>query len=232
MNTDREKIIDKIKKCLALAKSSNEHEAAAALRQAQKLMQAHNISDLDMTAAEATEARAKAGAIQRPAGWESYLAGHVADAFGCKLLFTSTWARGGEWAFIGTGASPEVAEYAFKVLLRQGKNARSEYIKTKLKRCKPGTKTRRADLFSEGWVMAVANLVERFSGTETNQAAIDAYMASKYPSTATLKTSDRNADRNLRDHEWRDRGAGHLSGKDAKLNRGVGGSGEQRLLGQ
>ena len=44
---DRDKIIAKVK-CLALAKSSNEHEAANALRQAQKLMQAHGISDLDV----------------------------------------------------------------------------------------------------------------------------------------------------------------------------------------
>jgi hypothetical protein len=42
---DREKAIDRIKKCLALSKSSNEHEAAAALRQAQKLMLAHGITD-------------------------------------------------------------------------------------------------------------------------------------------------------------------------------------------
>jgi hypothetical protein len=34
---DRETALTKIKKCLALAKSSNEHEAAAAMRQAQKL---------------------------------------------------------------------------------------------------------------------------------------------------------------------------------------------------
>lgn len=39
MHTERDKIIAKVKKCLALAKSSNEHEAATALRQAQKLMQ-------------------------------------------------------------------------------------------------------------------------------------------------------------------------------------------------
>lgn len=227
--TTREKIIDKIKKCMALAKSSNEHEAAAALRQAQKLMQAHGISDLDMSAAEATEARAKAGATQRPSGWETYLAGHVADAFGCKLMFTSSWARG-EWAFIGTGASPEVAEYAFKVLLRQGKSARAEYINTKLKRCKPGTKTRRADLFSEGWVTSVASLVERFSAPESSESAIDAYMAIKYPSTTSLKTSDRNAERKLRDHEWRDRGAGYQAGQDAQLNRGIGGAAAQPLL--
>lgn len=229
--TDREKIIDKIKKCLALAKSSNEHEAAAALRQAQKLMQAHGISDLDMSAAEATEARAKAGATRRPAGWETYLAGHVADAFGCKLMFTSSWSQGGEWAFIGTGAGPEVAEYSFKVLLRQGKAARAEYIKAKLKRCKPGTKTRRADLFSEGWVASVVSLVERFSAPESSESAIDAYMAIKYPTTTSLKTSDRNADRKLREHEWRDRGAGYQAGQDAQLNRGIGGAGEQLLIG-
>lgn len=33
--SDKSKILDKIKKCLALSKSSNQHEAQAALRQAQ-----------------------------------------------------------------------------------------------------------------------------------------------------------------------------------------------------
>src|SRR5512138_3426898 len=41
---DRNKAIERIRKCLALSKSPNEHEAAAALRQAQKLMQSHDIS--------------------------------------------------------------------------------------------------------------------------------------------------------------------------------------------
>ena len=49
-----EKILDKIKKCLALASSANEHEAAAALRQAQKLMQAHGLTDQDVAAAQAS----------------------------------------------------------------------------------------------------------------------------------------------------------------------------------
>ena len=34
--TDKDAILGKIRKCLRLSKSSNEHEAAAALRQAQK----------------------------------------------------------------------------------------------------------------------------------------------------------------------------------------------------
>lgn len=41
-------VLRKIEKCLALSKSSNEHEAAAALRQAQKLMQAHDIEMRDV----------------------------------------------------------------------------------------------------------------------------------------------------------------------------------------
>lgn len=45
---DRENAIARIKKCMALSKSPNEHEAAAALRQAQKLMATHGISDEDI----------------------------------------------------------------------------------------------------------------------------------------------------------------------------------------
>ena len=52
---DHDKILDKIKKCLALSSSSNEHEAAIALRQAQKLMELHGISDIDVKAAQAQE---------------------------------------------------------------------------------------------------------------------------------------------------------------------------------
>ena len=48
MSIDRDKALDKIRKCLALGKSSNEHEAAAALRQAQKMMAAHGLTEEDI----------------------------------------------------------------------------------------------------------------------------------------------------------------------------------------
>ena len=41
---DRAKALERIRKCMALSKSPNEHEAAAALRQAQKLMQMHGVT--------------------------------------------------------------------------------------------------------------------------------------------------------------------------------------------
>lgn len=42
--TDKEKVLEKLKKLLALSKSDNPHEASLALQRVQKLMQAYGIS--------------------------------------------------------------------------------------------------------------------------------------------------------------------------------------------
>lgn len=229
--TERDKIIGKIKKCLALSASSNEHEAATALRQARKLMEAHDVSDLDILAAEAAERRTQAGAGLKPSNWEAMLAGKVGIAFGCKVVFSpSFFGKPGQWVFIGCGAAPEVADYAFTVLLRQVKRAREAHIKSRLKRCKTATKTRRADLFCEGWIQSAVGARSAFVGSEKQSAAIEAYMADRFSSLATLKSTDRNAGRNLRDHEYEDFAAGTQHGRNAELNRGVGGE-QQRQIG-
>lgn len=232
--TDREKILDKIKKCLALSASSNEHEAEAALRQARKLMELHGISDRDVQAAQASEHRQKAGAQAKPSNWETRLANRVAQAFGCTVLFSRAFCprfvRHAQWVFVGCGVGPEIAGYAFQVLARQLKRAREQHIKANLKRCKPATKTRRADLFCEGWVVAVAGKIEAFAGTQQQSDAIDAYLAKHYPSLSNLQPRNRNDGRKLRDHEYNDLIAGSHAGRDAELNRGVGGE-QQRQIG-
>lgn len=229
---DQDKIIDKIKKCLALSASSNEHEAEAALRQARKLMDAHGITDADMAAAGAEACKAKAGAKERPANWEAHLADKISQAFGCELVFTGGWFGPGHWIFIGCGSAPEVAQYAFTVLHRQAKRARAEHIKFRLKRCKVATKTRRADLFSEGWVRAVAGKIAAFAGNDQQTVAIAAYMAKHYPKLGDLAASDRNKDRRLQDHDFADYQMGRDSGKGAQLNRGVAGAEQQIALGR
>jgi len=229
--SDRSKILDKIKKCLALSASSNEHEAEAALRQARKMMEMHGVTDLDVQAAEAEERRAKSGAKSQPSNWETMLATKIADAFSCRVIFSGGfWRRPGEWCFIGCGASPEIAHYAFAVLHRQAKRAREDHIKSRLKRCKVATKTRRADLFSEGWVRSVAGAIVAFSGDEQQGAAIEAFMAKHYPSLKNLQSRDRNDGRSLRDHEYDDYAAGSRSGKDVRLNHGVGGTSQRLAL--
>ncbi len=218
---DHDKILDKIKKCLALSSSSNEHEAAIALRQAQKLMELHGISDIDVKAAQAEEKLARAGARHRPAGWENTLAQNIATAFGCQLLFHRNW-DAGHWSYIGCGPAPEIAQYAFTVLLRQIKRARAEHIQTALKRCKSITKTRRADLFCDGWVRAVGGPISALAENAQHTEAINAYMAVRYPDLEALKTQNRNQGKKLSERDWSDYLAGTEQGRAVQLNHGMG----------
>lgn len=227
MNADREKIIDKIKKCLALAKSSNEHEAATALRQAQKLMQLHSITDLDVEHADIQEEGTRAGAAQKPSRWECRLATRVASAFDCSVFFACA-RQVGRWVFVGATPSGEIARYAFDVLFRQVKRARANYVKTSLKRCTT-TRTRRADLFCEGWVITATELVKRFAGSEAAQARITAYLEHKHE-LASFQGSNRNAGRNLTERDYGDMQAGYRAGRGAQFNRGVGGVGNHLSL--
>lgn len=229
--TEQEKILGKIKKCLALAKSSNEHEAAAALRQAQKLMQAHGVTDTDVLAHQASEASVKAGARKTPPSWENDLVCTVAEAFSCQAIHSEGWNEG-RWIFIGCGASPEVAQYAMTVLMRQLKRQRADFMQRECKRLKPANKTRRADLFCDAWVRQVHRQVKEFSGTgisEESLAVIEAYMAKKYPALGDLSTRDRNARRDLRDGDWVAISTGREAGKNVQLNHGISGA-EQLAL--
>lgn len=229
---ERDKIIDKIKKCLALSASANEHEAAAALRQARKLMTAHGITDTEVNAARADERSAKAGVTSKPSMWETMLATRVGVAFGCRIIFRPAHsARRGEWRFIGCDIKPEIAQYAFAVLLRQLKAARSAHIRAKLQRCKPHTRIRRADLFSEAWIRSVTGLLDNFAGNADEQQAVDAYVSTRYPALDTFKPTDRNGDRNLRDYEYGDLAAGCRAGSKANLHHGVGGDAERKAIG-
>ncbi len=223
--TPRKKILDKIKKCMALSKSCEQHEAAAALRQAQKLMEAHGVSDVEMLAAGVSECAAAAGVSITPSMWEKNIAGLVGKAFACATLFRAHWRRKGSWVFVGGGAAPEVAKYTFEVLFRQARKARTEFLHTSCRRIKkPATKTRRADLFCEGWVGGVAEKVTAFAATEEQKTAIAAYLEATRPSgTKKLDARDRNAGKALSHADLSAVVAGGIAAQNVTLNRGVGG---------
>ena len=106
----------------------------------------------------------------------------MASAFDCSVFLARAHPVG-RWVFVGAAPSGEIARYAFEVLFRQAKSARAHYIKTALKRCTT-TRTRRADLFCEGWVLTATELVERFSGSEAAQARVTAYLEHKHKLTS------------------------------------------------
>ncbi|TCS38491.1 uncharacterized protein DUF2786 [Paucimonas lemoignei] len=226
---DKNTALNKIKKCLRLAKSANEHEAAAALRQAQKLMAEHGVSADDIEMMEVSEQMARATS-SRIINWEAALAGRVAAAFGCEVIACRrrTFMRPTlYYSFIGCGAAPEVAQYAFTVLLRQCKAARAAHIKIQPRSCKPATKTARGDVFAYAWVVAVASLIDSFSQSEANTNAIALYKAAHFPNAGKSEVTDRVTGRNIRNA---DAEAGYEAGKAAQLNRGVSGMEERKAL--
>ena len=101
---DKTKILDKVKKCLALSKSANENEAATALRQARKLM-GRTMKKIYLSGpmigvpalnfpvfvAEATRLRALGYTVVNPAedtnaDYHSYLRRAVAALMDCDTL--------------------------------------------------------------------------------------------------------------------------------------------------
>jgi hypothetical protein len=222
---NKDDIIKKIRKCLALATSSNEHEAAAALRQAKKLMAAHAVSEAELAAAGVGEQEAKSGAQMRPAAWESFLAAVVADSFHCQALLIRTLVDKAKWKFIGVGADPEVAVYAFMVLLRQVKRARAQHMRTRLARCVK-TKIQRADLFAMGFINRLAALVEAFADKNPHEAAIAAYQSRQYPASVKMESlAGKRAGKPRSSRDWSDFMAGEREGGNAQLFRAAGQAG-------
>ncbi|WP_079542125.1 DUF2786 domain-containing protein [Cardiobacterium hominis] len=118
MSRDRNDLLARIKKCLALGKSSNPHEAAAAMRQAQKLMEMAGVTVEDVALAGITDVNLDLPSKTLPR-WHHVLISIVASGFGCECMMTRSFFGEPFVHFIGTAARVEVASYAYTVLRRQ-----------------------------------------------------------------------------------------------------------------
>ncbi|MGS5089032.1 DUF2786 domain-containing protein [Hydrogenophaga sp. A37] len=230
----RDEALKKVKKCMALSRSANEHEAAAAMRQAQKLMAEFGLAEQDVSLADVREARVKTRSAAMNT-WEVTLVNLVAKAFGCEQFRSErggyngagNWVVVKEWVFVGLDASADVAGYACDVLLRQCSVARLAHIAKQPKNCKPITKTARGDAFAKGWVWGVAEKVEAFAQPTRNAALLLTYMERNHGEMKSTKVLDKSKLRKLDDGHLN---AGWNAGRNAELHRGVGGAEERRLI--
>lgn len=228
MNAEQQKALDKIKKCLKLSGSSNAHEAAAAMRQAQALMEKYALDFDDIAASEVNIHNQNATVKKTPVSWESSLANLCGKAFSCKtILISFGGVFNSQWQFIGCGSAPELAGYAFTALARQLKKDRAAYIKTKLSRCGPKNKTARADQFSLAWVWGVKDQLNAMVVNDKAETAITAYMAKHHPSLENLKP---RVNAGTAAANWKDADAGEKAGRAARLHRGVNGGNQQQTL--
>jgi hypothetical protein len=163
MNTESvagvsEDILRKIKKCLALASSPVAGEAEAAMRQAQKLMAMHGVTDGAMARNEITAKHLQGTRGINPTPWETSLAFMCCRAFGAKLLWSKgpkggkTNADNGWWTFIAPKSNVELIVYTFTVLSRQVLKARSQFLTDNEWRFEDLTRVKKAAAFCEGFV--------------------------------------------------------------------------------
>lgn len=215
-------LLAKIRKCLALSASSNENEAAAALAKARELMAEHGVSDADLAMAEIEEATARGNRAFNPPAWENVLAHVVCEALGVRCIIETNL----DWKFIGRGPSADIASYAFAALHRRLKRARADYIAANLKRCRPGRKRARADMFCEGWALALSHKVAALAPQRPSDPLIEQWLEVRYPGLVVAKTREAKA----KDVAARmDRLRGAREGADVDLHHGVGGSADERL---
>lgn len=229
MADPRKSIIDKIRKCLALAASDNEHEAALALERAHAMMAEHGVSADDVQLADLVELATKGTGALKPASWEVTLANAVNRALGTKVIlhqgYGADWRPASRWNFVGIAPAPELACYAFDVLFRQLRKLRAAYLAGPLKRVKnPHRRRQRADRYCEGWATAVYSKVRNLRPAPEVAALLERWEAGK-----ELQSMKPRETQTLRggghDDYWR----GHHDGRDVALNRGVGGQQARRL---
>lgn len=222
------KIALKIAKCLALASSSNPHEAAAAKRQADSLMLQYNltIEDVGITQIQEKDTQKIISDSKIPA-YLKKLAETLALFFSCDVIYFYGGTR--YVTFFGMGHKPELAIYVFDVLRRQINNDRTAYRK-KLTRYKPSNKTKLSDIFCDAWVANISRQVGAFAGTQQERQLIRAYIDKAYPSLTytTRKAVDYSS---LASHSVANaQAAGAEAGKKASLYHAVNSTAKQTSL--
>lgn len=224
------RILNKIKKLMAMVERGNPHESANAMKKVQALMAGHNISseDVALLGIEQAKVNAANNSQQQPT-WSNMLVVIVSQAFGVESLFSHSSIFGRSSAkvlFIGPAERVEIAGYVYTVLARQLKAARSQFISTLNKRIKASTKTARADLFCEGWCNGVYSKVTAMVPTEQESLQVSEYMGKHFPEVTEGKS--REAKSTSRDESARV--MGYIASKSVELNAGVSGQ-EQAKLG-
>ena len=189
MNAEVDKLKKRIKKLLALSKSTNANEAALALEMAQKLMVEYGVSQSEVGEFEILEESIKGNSGERPPRYEIYLISSVANSFGCECAYgvvkkiSKTFYDIGYYdyeyghIFAGLEHRVKIATFISDILLRKIKKARIDYLKSLNRVRVRVNKIKRADDFCLGWVHTVVAKLHKFTNSSDEQTTIDNYVS-------------------------------------------------------
>ena len=151
----RDSAIEKVRACLALSKSSNEHEAAQALKQAHALIRKYKLEGVQFEE-KVVSVKIKTD-IRKPQRWETRLFCSIASLFSCYVVIHSGKNCDAELEFCGNDGDPSIAAYAYEVVYRQAKLAKRNYRATvDVERSK---KMKLTSAYLDGWTSRVVNIV-------------------------------------------------------------------------
>lgn len=207
-------IMERLKKLMALSRSSNVHEAAAAMERATQLMREHQITEDDLVLSNVTECNTNFawGAKVNPTQYQIWLWSMIQDVFGVESAFT---AYDGRVTFYGLSSRAEMAAYTCDVLSRQLKRARADFLKSQNKRLKRQTKISRADNFAEGWIVAVRSKAQSMMVSQEEKTLMLTYAKRKWGQMETMSGRPAQEARGTSEAF----GSGYREGKNANLHR-------------
>nr|DAR80709.1 MAG TPA: Protein of unknown function (DUF2786) [Caudoviricetes sp.] len=222
---DNKTALEKIKKCLALSQSANEHEAAQALKQVQALMRKYELSEHDVELSKVTEAGSERKVARSLSNWQWGVGHLVADVFGCYF-----YKEGKVIRFYGLGNRAELAAYAFDVVYRQISTARRKFLREKVTNLFKSVRSYLADRYCEGWLCGAKDIVQDFAMPEKETALMKTYMDSL--NTRTVKGRGNRVSGYLDEASDAAMIIGSRDGKDIQLHHAMNGAdGVKRIEG-
>jgi hypothetical protein len=237
MSTDdiiaqRKRALDRIKKCLALSKSNEPNEAAAAIRQAQKLMMAHGIDEEELLGFEITNELVITPEPPKKK-FPMYLMGITSlmmRAFGVQGMFEIVLSGTDKLGYpvyrqgvryFGKGGAAVMAKYTHEVIFTNMQKAWREHLKTYIKN---DTQVGDRASFWIGWLSGVENKVIEFAMTPEEKELLKRKMT-EYAGGELSSAKMNNQE--LSHEALR---AGAAASKDFALHRPMEGS-KQKMLG-
>lgn len=219
--------IRRIQKCLALSKSANAGEAAAAMRQAQKLMEMFNVSPehVGMLVIETHEA--KSIACTKPPQWEVWLAAVIGKAFGCAPVHQRGWfdstrnrdGAKGKYIFIGPKAQAMTAAWTMGLLRNTVVKGRAEHVAGRVDLCSLKERMESGNTWAEAFVTGVSAKVEKFAQPDDTQEAIS---RRREEMTGGRHLNEKKVTKRAQGDHF-DAQAGLSAGREAQINRPISG---------
>lgn len=217
----KKKAMERLKKLLALSRSANENEAAAALNKAQELMHELSVSEDDLELTDYVTVEAD-GLLVRPGHrvpvYVSMLERLIEKAFGCTAVWDEQRIKY-KIIWLGQQHKADISAYSWTVLARLLKNKRAQYKFTYLLGgYTPGKREALADAFCEGWVSGVGRNIVKENLSEKEQRLLKLFMQKNFPSLSDLQNRGAGLSRAQVDSAYTD---GLREGRKTHLHSGV-----------